>query len=466
MAATRRSVKRLLGAAKLCYGYAVPPSPPAPDRIPATLAHPAAARFWLSVLLTGIGAGVGAAVLIGLLEMVQHLVWPGPGTLVDAATAAGAARHVLVLLGAGLLTGAGQLLLTRLPSGNGIDITAAIWFSAGRLPPLRTVGSAVLSVVVVGMGVSLGREGAPKQVGAVLANALSDRARLSDEQRRLLVACGAGAGLAAAYGVPVGGALFALEVVRGVLSLRLILPALLASVAATATAWALGMPDAPTYAVPAYTGGVSLSVWACLAGPVAGGAAVLLVRAVAWADRHKPRGWRRVVAPTLALGMLGVASIWFPQLLGNGKDAAALAFADGLAPGVLLALLVLKPLATTACLGSGTPGGLFTPSLAMGALLGGALGHAWSWIVPGDASGACAIVGAAALLAATTQGPISAVVLMWELTGQDRALAVPILLAVITATLVSRTIEPRSIYDARLTDAEVATRLAQRDARS
>ncbi|MGH7880770.1 MAG: chloride channel protein, partial [Candidatus Binataceae bacterium] len=115
------------------------------------------------------------------------------------------------------------------------------------------------------------------------------------------------------------------------------------------------------------------------------------------------------------------------------------------------------------CLGSGAPGGLFTPSLAMGALLGGVLGHAWSWFAPGVPPGAFAVVGAAAVLAATTQGPISAVVLMMELTGRDRSLIVPLLLAVVTATLVSRTIEPRSIYDARLTDEEVAARLKARE---
>jgi CIC family chloride channel protein len=109
------------------------------------------------------------------------------------------------------------------------------------------------------------------------------------------------------------------------------------------------------------------------------------------------------------------------------------------------------------------PGGLFTPSLTLGALLGGTLGHAWSWIWPGVSPGAFAVVGAAAVLAATTQGPISAVVLMMELTGRDRSFIVPLLLAVATATLVSRSVEPRSIYDARLTDAEVQARLASRE---
>jgi threonine dehydrogenase-like Zn-dependent dehydrogenase len=154
------------------------------DMIPSTLARSGAARFWLAVLLTGIGTGIAAVVLTRLLEMVQHLMWGGPGTnLLDATEHASAWRHVLVLLGAGLVTGAGQIILKRLSSGNGIDTTAAIWFHGGRMPAWRTLGSALLSVVIVGMGVSLGREGAPKQAGAVMANFFSDRARLSDEHQ-------------------------------------------------------------------------------------------------------------------------------------------------------------------------------------------------------------------------------------------------------------------------------------------
>ena len=203
------------------------------------------------------------------------------------------------------------------------------------MPAWRTLGSAVLSVIIVGMGVSLGREGAPKQAGAVIANFFSDRARLSDEQRRLLVACGAGAGMAAAYGVPLGGALFALEVMRGMLALRYVLPALFASVVATAVSW-LALPDAPTYLIPAYSSSASSVVWALLAGPIAGVVSVGYVRAITWADRNKPEGWRRLMAPVLGLGLLGVVSIRFPQLLGNGKDISQLAFTNQVAPALLL----------------------------------------------------------------------------------------------------------------------------------
>ncbi len=427
------------------------------------LARRDAAGFWLAVILTGIGTGLFAAALTGLLELVQNAVWGGGGIdILAAATTAPAWHHVVILLGAGLLTGAAQFLLTHLTSANGIDITAAIWFHAGRMPSLRTLASAALSVVIVGMGTALGREGAPKQAGAVAANVVADRTRLSDEQRRLLVACGAGAGMAAAYGVPLGGALFALEVLRGVLALRYVLPALVTSLVATGVSWAF-LPDRAIYAIPLMRGSLGSTAWAVPAGIAIGLVSVVYVRAVAWADRHKPGGWRRVAMPVLALGVLGVVSIPFPQLLGNGRDVAELAFRGQVGAPLLATLFLLRPAATLMCLGSGAPGGLFTPSLTVGAMLGGLLGVPWSWLWPGVPPGLFALLGAAAMIAATTQGPVSTVVLLMEMTGYSRAAIVPMLLIVTIATLVARTIEPRSVYDARLSDAEVRERQKARD---
>jgi len=428
--------------------------------IPPTLTSPGASAFWLAVMLTGLGAGIAGGLLTLLLYAIQHVVWPG-GDILAAATQAGVPRHLTVLLGAGVLTGAGQLILQRLTSANGIDITEAITRHAGRLPALRTLGSALLSIVVVAMGAALGREGAAKQSGAVVANALSDRVALSDEQRRLLVACGAGAGMAAAYGVPIGGALFALEVLRGVLALRLILPALLASAIATAVSW-LVLPNAPLYVIPAYPMSTSVVCWAMVAGPLIGVASVAYIRLVGLADRRKPTGWRRVLVPVLALELLGIASIAFPQLLGNGKELAQLAFDNQLTPLLMLGLLLLRPLATVMCLGSGVPGGLFTPTLVVGALLGGSLGFVWSLIWSGVPQGLYAVLGAAAFLAATTRGPISSVVLLMELTGRDRSFVIPLLIVVVTATVISRTLESRSVYDVRFSDREVKQQLQER----
>jgi H+/Cl- antiporter ClcA len=431
--------------------------------IPPILARRNAAAFWLAVVLTGAGTGLAATALTGLLELTQHLVWGGGGLdLLQAGSRAPAWRHLAALTGAGLVTGAGQWLLTRLSSGNAIDITAAIWFQAGRLPRLRTLGSAILSILIVGMGAALGREGAPKQAGAVIADVTSDRIRLSDEERRLLVACGAGAGMAAAYGVPLGGALFAVEVLRGALALRFVLPALVTSLVATGVSWVF-LPDAPTYHLPQFHGSLSVGAWVLLAGPLIGLVSVIYVRAVAWADHHKPSGWHRLLAPVVVLSVLGAMSIPYPQLLGNGRDVAELAFTGQIDPILLLTLVFLRPTATVMCLGSGAPGGLFTPSLAFGALLGGVLGMPWSWLWPGVPPGLFALLGAAAMLAATTQGPISTIVLMMELTGYVRAAILPLLLIVTIATLIARTIEPRSIYDARLSDAQVEQRQRARD---
>jgi chloride channel protein, CIC family len=431
--------------------------------IPTALWQPGALRFWTAVLLMAVSTGLGAVALTRLLEVVQRLAWQGSGTnILEAAHQASFTRHIVVLIGAGLLTGVGQFLLKQLSSGNGIDTTAAIWFYAGRMPALRTLGSAVLSIFAVGMGASLGREGAPKQAGAVFANFFADTENLSDEQRRLLVACGAGAGMGAAYGVPLGGALFALEVMRGKLALRYVLPALFASMIATGVSW-IALPDAPTYVFPPLPVSASVMFWVLVAAPVAALGSVLYVRLVRWADQHKPSGSQRFIAPVVVLGLLGVVSFWFPQILGNGKDLSQLLFADQVMARLALALLLLKPLATILCIRSGVPGGLFTPSLTFGALLGAALGHAWSWFWPGVPPGLFALLGAGAVLAATTQGPISAVVLIMELTGHARSFILPLLLITGISTLIARSIERRSIYDAKLTDEEVAERQRLRE---
>ena len=433
------------------------------DGIPATLGQPSAPRFWASVVGIGILTGLSAGLLTKLLELVQGILWGGNGSnILAAAQHTAALRILLILLAAGMVTGIAQVVLRKLTSGNDIDTTAAIWFHAGRIPALRTLASATLSVVLVGMGVSLGREGAPKQAGAVFANFFSDLTRLSDDQRRLLVACGAGAGMAAAYGVPLGGALFAIEVVRGALALRFILPALLCSAVATASAWIL-LPNAPTYDLPAYPDSRLSLLFAIFCGLAAGPFSVLYVRLVRWAEHSKSSGWHRIVRPIFGLALLGIIAIRLPQLLGNGRDVSQLLFAGAVPFALAALLLVLKPAAILLCIESGVPGGLFTPSLTSGALLGSVLGYLWSFVFPAVPVGLCGFLGAGAVLSATTQGPVSTVILMMEMTGQGRSFVLPLLIAVTVATMISRSIEPRSIYDARLTNDQIQIRQRLRD---
>ncbi|GAC1579930.1 MAG: hypothetical protein NVS3B18_13650 [Candidatus Dormibacteria bacterium] len=189
-------------------------------------------------------------------------------------------------------------------------------------------------------------------------------ARLPTWQRRPLVASGAGAGLAAVYNVPLGGALFALEVALATLALPLVLPALAVSVIATAVAWiTLGTAHPDTMPVCGVHG--AQLVWAVLLGPLIGIAAVGWVRLIARAASVHPRGRSGLLAVPLVFGGLGLLAIPYPELLGNGKGIVQLAVVGGLSLRLAALLVVLKPVVTAACLGAGAPGGLFTPTLTV-----------------------------------------------------------------------------------------------------
>jgi H+/Cl- antiporter ClcA len=418
-------------------------------------------RFWALVVLVGAGTGLAGAGLIELLRAVQHLAWDySSGTFLDAATRSSDSRRLIVLVVGGLFAGLSGLALAHRSSR---DVPESIWLRGARLPLLPSLARAVQSIVVVALGASLGREAAPQQTGAALASSLSEWASLPEWQRRLLVACGAGAGMAAVYNVPLGGALFALEVLMGTVTLPLVLPALATTLIATAVAW-IALPHVPTYTIPHFEVHASQVVWAAVVGPIAGLVAVAYVRLIALATRSRPtHPAARVLAPLVVFAALGAVALQYPQLLGNGKNVVQLAFAAQIGAGVLAALLVLKPLATAACLSSGAPGGLFTPTLTLGALLGALLGKGWVQLWPGAPLGTFAIIGGAAVLAAAMQGPLAAVVLLLELTHHADALMVPVLLAVFGATLVARITHSPSIYSSRIAAGDAAAASAKPD---
>jgi len=416
--------------------------------------------FWALVVTIGVATGLAGAGFIALLNLVERLAWRRPANqFLAAVTAASPLRALLVLLTAGVIAGGGALLVRRLRGSGGGETTEALWLRGGRLELPASLIRGALSIVTVGMGASLGREAAPQLAGAAFASELCERSRtIPPSQRRLLVAAGAGAGMAAVYNVPLGGALFALEVLLGSLALPLVLPALLTSLLATAVAWIV-IPIQATYAVPVYSVSARQIVWAALIGPLAGLTAVLWVRLVAMANRRRPsRRTAQVLAPIVVFATLGALAIQYPQLLGNGKELAQIVFVGKLSVGLLAVLVVLKPLVTAACLGSGAPGGLFTPTLVLGVLFGALLGHAWGVVWPGSPVGSYALIGGTAILAAAMQGPLSATVLMLELTHSTGSLTVPLLLAAGLATVVARMLGAPSIYAVRLAEAEtVAT---------
>jgi len=409
--------------------------------------------FWLLVGLTGVAAGLLGAAMMVVLHLVTAMAFgAGSGRFEPAVEAVSAVRRVVVLVVAGLVGGLGWFVLRRLTPGESTHVDDEVWTGTGLLSFRRSLGTSVLSEVVVGAGASLGREAAPKLLGAASGSLLARWGGLTVGQRRLLVACGGGAGMAAVYNVPLGGALITAELLYGSLALPVILPALACSGIATGVAWVY-LPITPTYTdVPAYPVQVPHVLFAVVAGPVIGVVSVGFIRLVGLVSHVQVRGRLLVVAPAAAFAVLGLLAGPYPQLLGNGQDIAQDAFVSAAGYSLLTAaaLAVLKPLVTALCLGSGASGGLFTPTLATGATLGVVLGAGWSQLWPGAPVGSYALIGAAAMIGAAMQTPLAGLVLVVELTHTADTLIVPMVIATMLSTAVARYLDGYSIYSSRL----------------
>lgn len=408
-------------------------------------------RFWALLVPVALASGVMGTGLKLLLREVEHLDWfYRAGEMSDAAGATSPLHRVVSLLVAGVLAGGIWWTMKRVAGTTGGEMNDAIWSGQGEMATAPSIASAGLSMTIIAMGASIGREQPPKEAGAALAAWFSRRGGLSTQERCLLMACAAGGGWAAVYNIPLGGGVFVAEVLVGSLALPVVVPALTASTLATAISWTV-LSIHPYYqAVPTYPVSVPLLVWAVLAGPVLGVMGMAFVWLLGAVNAHRVSGNWVLIGPPVVFTALGFLSIAYPQLLGNGRDLGQNAFLGGFAPAGVLALLFLKPLVTAACWGSGASGGMFTPTTSYGALAGALLGYLWSLIWPGAPIGAYALVGATALLAAAMAAPVSAVVLMVELTVHLPSLLVPCLLAVGGSSLTARLLGGGSVYSARL----------------
>jgi chloride channel protein, CIC family len=408
-------------------------------------------RFWVALVLTGVATGLFGDLLMLILFSVQHVSFNySTGDLEGAVERASDARRILSLVIAGAIGGPAWYLLRRFTPGEMSEVDDAIWTGESKLSFRRCLGTGLVSELVIGMGASLGREQAPKLMGGASGVVLSGWFNLTDTQRRLVVACGAGAGLAAVYNVPLGGALFTLEVLLGAITLPTALPAIACSLVATAVAW-LYLPTHATYIdIPSYHFSGTIMAWSIGTGIVAGFFSSAYIRAIGWISHHRVTGLPAMGAPLVAFSILGFVGFTYPQLFGNGKDVAHDVFLGQGTITLVLALLALKPLVTALCLESGASGGLFTPTLCTGALLGAFLGIAWSHLWPGSPVGAFAMVGATAMIGASMQAPIAGIVLVLELTHSGFGLVVPMAAATVIATVIARQIDGYSIYSARL----------------
>lgn len=408
-------------------------------------------RLWLMVVATGVATGLFGAFLLWVLYGVEDLAFGShSGDFLAAVERSSNLRRVLSLTVAGVFGALAWTLVRRFMRGQKTGVDDAIWTGGGELGFTRSLATSLIQEVVIGLGASLGREAAPKLMGGVMGSVLAKWAGLTPSQRRLLVACGGGAGLAAVYNVPLAGALFTAEILLGSLTVPTVLPAVACSWIATATAWVY-LPDRATYLdIPAYHVSASIVTWALLVGPAVGLIAVAFIRLIAWVSHRQLRGSQMLVGFPIALCALGFLGIQYPQLFGNGQDLAHAAFLGQGGIALLFALFVLKPLVTSMCLGAGGSGGLLTPALSTGAALGGFLGAAWSLLWPGTPVGAYAMVAAAAMLGASLQAPLTALALVLELTHAGFGLMVPMAVAAVTATAVARYVDGYSIYSARL----------------
>ena len=354
-----------------------------------------------------------------LLRLVQHIAYPhrpqtnlGGDSFLQGVAAASDLRRFLALCVCGVVAGLGWWSLYRFARPL-VPINDAIRENGRQMPFLATVIHALLQIVTVGLGSPLGREVAPRELSAVMAIWCSAKARLNPEDTRIIIACGAGAGLAAVYNAPLGGTLFALEVLLGTFQFSAVIPALATSAIATAVAW-LGLGNTPQYVAP------SLAV-----------SASLVVRATVAARADSANNdWRLPVLCAAAFPAIGVLAFAFPQLLGNGNGLAQAGFEDGMTVGLAALLLLLRFVVIIGALWAGAAGGLLTPGLSIGGLLGIVLGTLWQHAWPGGSLAGFALVGSAAFLASSMKMPLTAIVLTLELTRVGHDFLIPISLAV------------------------------------
>ena len=389
----------------------------------------------LVIILVGVGGGLSGMSLALLLHYIQHIAYGySPDAIISnenflmGVRASSPERRILILTLCGFIAGLGWWVVYRYGKPL-MSIADAVKSKHPNMPMLTTTVHVLLQVITIALGSPLGREVAPRELSAIFAGWLSSKAGLSLRDTQIMLACAAGAGLAAVYNVPFSGAMYCLEVLLCTLNWSALLPALATSAIAVVVSW-IGLGNEQQYHILDFNISYSLITWSIITGPIFGFAAYWFIRIATLARRKRKENWQLPVFCVLNFMLLGLLAIYFPPLLGNGKSAAVLAFSDTASIGLSGILLVLRTILTWSSLRAGAEGGLLTPSLANGALLAVVLGGLWGIIWPDALLGAYALVGAAAFLAAAQKMPITAIILLFELTRIHFNFLIPILFAV------------------------------------
>jgi len=400
--------------------------------------------FLLLSLLIGVFAGL-AVVCFRMAIDAAHWMFFGSGLVPPRD------RVVLVPGAVGLLVAVLVVRFFPRVRGSGVNQTkSALYIYDGYIPGSTIVGKFLTSALAIGSGQSLGPEDPSLQIGAGLASLVGRHLKLSRQNLRLIAPVGAAAGLAAAFNTPIAAVLFVIEEVIGRWSAGVLGAVVLAAVSSVVIErWFLGAE--PLFRIPGYRleSPGELFAYAVL-GVVGGLAAMVFVKSIQFL---RPRvralpGWTQYLMPAVAGVLIGLIGQHFPQVMGAGYAYMDQAMHDQYTWEVLGILAGLKLVATVLSFSSGTPGGLFAPTLVMGAMVGGAVGGVERLLFPHLTGplGAYALVGMGALFAGILRAPMTSVFLVLEVSG-NYAIILPVIISTALAYLISRSLQPTPIFD-------------------
>ncbi len=411
--------------------------------------------FLLLLPLVGLAVGFTSVVTAHIISFLQNQFWGNGQNLLSAATNNPWPLHIIIPLVGGLLVGLiGWFFRVQTRGGGITTIMQAVSLKGGTISLRQTVPRDWAAIVTISTGGSLGREGAMALLASAIGSYTGRHFKLSTQQIRVLVCASAAAALAAVYNAPIGGSLFALEILMGNFALEVLGPVVVVSVISTLV-FRSCMGNLPRFEVPHYE---LISAWELLPylilGLLSGLISLLFVRALFGSqDVFEKLPLPLWLKPALGMLLVGVIGVWFPHVYGNGFETVNLTLQGGkeLTFVLLLTLIPMKMLASSLTFGSGGAGGLFTPSLMLGSLLGGAFGFEVHRLFPQATAeqGAYALVGMGGVLAGITHAPLTAIMMIFEQTNNYQ-IVLPLMFVCIVSHFTTRLFKGRSLDEESL----------------